>query len=101
MWRYHNAPSNTNYPIIGLEGLLGLLALVERLEAVHISEVEEGQQCRPEERFPPVHSHQRAAPSVEGASTRQSQAPSSEPQPPARTPLRRTRYAAAEGDEGS
>ena len=50
---------------------------------------------------PPVHSRQRAPSSLEGASPGQSQAASDEPQPPAGTPLRGTRYAAAEGDEGS
>src|SRR5215212_2457541 len=93
----HNAPSDTNCPIIGLQGLLGLLALVERLEAAHISEGEEDRRCRPEEQFPPVHSRQRAASSVEGASTGQSQAASGEPQPSSATPLRGTRHDAAEG----
>jgi hypothetical protein len=96
----HNAPSDTNCPIIGLEGLLGLLALVERLQAAHISEGEEGRQCRPQEQFPPVHSRQRAASSVEGASTAQSQAASGEPQPSSGTPLRGTRHNAAEGGGG-
>ena len=48
----HNAPSDTNYPILGLQGLLGLLALVERLQAAHISQAEEVRRCRPEEHFP-------------------------------------------------
>lgn len=86
----HNAPSDINCSIIGVEGLLGLVALVERLEAAHISEQEEGQQC-PEKQFPPVHSHQRALTSVEGASCGQSSAASSEPQPPAGVPARRIR----------
>ena len=90
-----------NCPIIGLEGLLGLLALVERFEAAHISEGEEGRQCRPEEQFPPVHSRLRAASSVEGASPGQSQAASGEPQPPAGTPLRGTPHNVAEGGGGS
>jgi hypothetical protein len=46
---------------------------------------------------PPVRSRQRAASSVEGASSGKSQAASGEPQPPARAPLRGTRHAAAEG----
>src|SRR5215208_937547 len=95
----HNAPSNTNCPIIGPEGLLGLLALVERLEAAHVHKGEEGQRCRPEEQFPPAHSHQRAASSVEGASPGQSQAASGEPQPPAGVPPRGTRHDAEEGSE--